>query len=169
MRNSAGWRPSSTTSCVRSIASAPKTGLTATSFTVVQFLDTNVLLYAISRDVAERERAARANDLMSGRDVALSAQILQEFYVQATRPSRPDALSHHQAARLVESFLRFRIQEVTTAIMLAALATRQRFQISYWDAAILEASRALGCDVVLSEDLSDGMDYDGVRVENPFS
>ena len=41
-------------------------------------------------------------------------------------------------------------------------------RISYWDAAILEAARALGCDVVLSEDLSDDEDYAGVRVENPF-
>ena len=52
--------------------------------------------------------------------------------------------------------------------MLAALATGQRFGISYWDAAILEASRALGRDIVLSEDLADGEDYAGVRVENPF-
>jgi predicted nucleic acid-binding protein len=53
--------------------------------------------------------------------------------------------------------------------MLAAMATRQRFGISYWDAAIVEAGRALGCDVVLSEDLSDSEDYAGVRVENPFA
>jgi predicted nucleic acid-binding protein len=53
--------------------------------------------------------------------------------------------------------------------MLAATATRQLYKISYWDAAILEAARALGCEVVLSEDLSDGRDYAGVRVENPFS
>ncbi len=53
--------------------------------------------------------------------------------------------------------------------MLSALSTRQRFDISYWDAAILEAARALGCEVVLSEDLNDGQDYAGVRVENPFS
>ena len=48
--------------------------------------------------------------------------------------------------------------------MLAAMSTRQRFEISYWDAAILEAARTLGCEVVLSEDLSDGQDYAGVRV-----
>ncbi len=52
--------------------------------------------------------------------------------------------------------------------MRAALATRERFGISYWDAAILEASRAVGCEVVLSEDLSHGENYAGVRVENPF-
>jgi predicted nucleic acid-binding protein len=48
------------------------------------------------------------------------------------------------------------------------METRARFGISYWDAAILEASRALGCSTVLSEDLADETDYDGVRVENPF-
>jgi predicted nucleic acid-binding protein len=42
------------------------------------------------------------------------------------------------------------------------------FQLSYWDAAIIEASRAMGCTQVLSEDLSDGQDYGGVRVTNPF-
>jgi hypothetical protein len=38
----------------------------------------------------------------------------------------------------------------------------------YWDAAIIEASRAAGCTHVLSEDLSDGQDYGGVQVTNPF-
>ena len=48
------------------------------------------------------------------------------------------------------------------------MATRERYQISYWDAAIIEAARMLGCDTVLSEDLSDGQDCGGVTVENPF-
>ncbi len=134
----------------------------------MRFVDTNVLLYAISRDPGERDKAQRANDILVARDVALSVQVLQELYVQATRDSRPDPLNHEQAVKLVESFLRFPVAAITTAVMLAALATRERFGISYWDAAILEAARTLGCDVVLSEDLSDGQDYAGVRVENPF-
>lgn len=134
----------------------------------MRFVDTNILLYAVSRDPEEQEKAGRANEILAGRDVALSVQVLQEFYVQATRDSRPDPLSHEQATRLIESFLRFPVQEVTTALMLAALTTRHRFRISYRDAAIVEAARALGCDVVLTEDLSDGEDYAGVRAENPF-
>lgn len=134
----------------------------------MRFVDTDVLLDAVSRDETEREKAARANELLAGRDVALSVQVLQEFSVQATRESRRDPLTHEQAAKLVDSFLRFPVQQITTAVLLAALATRQRFGISYWDAAILEAARALGCEVVLSEDLADGADYAGVRVENPF-
>jgi predicted nucleic acid-binding protein len=142
--------------------------LIATRFTIVRFADTNILLYAISRDPEEQEKARRANEILSSRDVALSAQVLQEFYVQATRKSRPDAITHEQAVGLIESFRRFDVQDITVAIMMAALDTRARFGISYWDAAIIEASRALRCDVVLSEDLGDGQDYGGVRVENPF-
>jgi predicted nucleic acid-binding protein len=134
----------------------------------VRFADTNVLLYAVSRDPQEQNKAERANDILAARDVALSVQVLQEFYVQATRDNRPDPLTHEQAVKLIESFLRFPVAEITTGVMLAAMATRERFRISYWDAAILETSRSLGCDVVLSEDLSDGEDYAGVRVENPF-
>lgn len=134
----------------------------------MRFLDTNVLLYAVSRDPGEREKAAVARDLLRRRDLALSVQVLQEFYVQATRESRPDPLRHDQAVRLVESFCRYPVQELTLPIVHAALVTRDRWRLSYWDAAILEAARASGCEVVLSEDLGDGQDYGGVRVENPF-
>ena len=81
---------------------------------------------------------------------------------------RPDAIGHQQAVRLVELFRRFPVQDLTSGMMIAALDARQRFQLSYWDAAIIEASRALGCTEVLSEDLGDGQDYAGVRVTNPF-
>lgn len=134
----------------------------------MRFVDTNVLLYAVSRDPEERGKAERANDVLRATDLALSVQVLQEFYVQATRASRADPLSHEQGTRLVESFLRFPVLELSTGVMRAALAAHQRFGISYWDAAILEAARALGCEVVLSEDLSATQSYDGVRVENPF-
>ncbi|HYP55223.1 MAG TPA: PIN domain-containing protein [Solirubrobacterales bacterium] len=134
----------------------------------MRFVDTNVLLYALSRDPEERHKAQRARGLLSERDLSLSVQVLQEFYVQATRATRPDPLTHEQAAKLVESFLRFTVADVTLPIMRAAMASRHRFGISYWDAAILEAARSLGCETVLSEDLSAGQDYGGVRVENPF-
>lgn len=135
----------------------------------MRFVDTNILLYAISRDPDEQTKAARANELLSARDIGLSAQVLQEFYVQATRETRADRLTHERAARLVESFLRFPVQETTVGTVLCAMSTGQRFGISYWDAAILEAARALSCEVVLSEDLNDGQDYGGVRIENPFN
>lgn len=134
----------------------------------MRFVDTNVLLYAISKASDEAAKAEIAIDLLKLDDLALSVQVLQEFYVQATRRGKSDALSHDQAASLIESFLRYRVQSNTVSIMRAALATRERFQISYWDASVIEAARTLGCDEVLSEDLNDGQSYEGVVVVNPF-
>ena len=135
----------------------------------MRFVDTNILLYAISQDPTEQTKAATARTLLDTGDIALSVQVLQEFYVQATRSTRSDPLTHEQASLLVDSFARFPVQDITLAIVRRALATRHRFGLSYWDAAIIEAARASGCKELLSEDLADGMDYDGVTVINPFT
>ena len=134
----------------------------------MRFVDTNVLLYAISRDPAERSKAVRANEILAAGDIGLSVQVLQEFDVQSTRVSRADAITHDQAAGLVEAWCRFPVQVTSVEVMRAAVGTGVRFGISYWDATILEAGRMLGCAVVLSEDLDDATDYDGIRVEDPF-
>jgi predicted nucleic acid-binding protein len=134
----------------------------------VRFVDTNVLLYAISREPGEQQKREIANDLLRARDLALSVQVLQEFYVQATRSSRADALPHEQASRLVEAFARFPVQPVTLPLVMAATEAHMRFQLSYWDAAIIEAARLLGCSEVLSEDLQHGRQFGDLRVANPF-
>jgi predicted nucleic acid-binding protein len=135
----------------------------------VRFVDTNVLLYAVSKAPGEAAKTTKALDLLNEPDLALSVQVLQEFYVQATRATRADRLSHQQASALVEAFTRFAVQDLTLGVVRAALVTRERFGLSYWDSAIIEAARALGCTEVLSEDLSADQDYDGVRVVNPFA
>ena len=134
----------------------------------MRFVDTNVLLYAVSTDPAEARKATVARGLLSQEDLAVSVQVLQEFYVQATRERPTGRLTHEQAALFVESLLRFPVQESTVALMRGALEAKRRHRLSYWDAAILEAARQLGCETLLSEDLTHGRDYDGVRVVNPF-
>ncbi len=134
----------------------------------MRFVDTNVLLYAASTAPEERSKARAALLALESDDLAVSVQVLQEFYVQATRGAKQDRLSHEQAALLIESFLRFPVQEMTVELLNAALTAKERFGISYWDAAIIEAARAIGCHTILSEDLNHGQDYQGVTVVNPF-
>lgn len=134
----------------------------------MRFVDTNVLLYAVSTDPGEAAKAERARTVLTASDLCLSVQVLGEFYVQATRSSRSHPMTHEQAVRLVESFTRFRVQPGTTAVVRDALALRGRFGLSYWDAMIIEAARALGCGEVLTEDLQHGQDLAGVRVVDPF-
>jgi len=134
----------------------------------VDFIDTSVLLYGALPPATEPAKREKARKILATREVAASVQVLEEFYTQATRPSRNDRLTHADALAVLERLIVLPVQTLTTELVLAAIVTCERFGISYWDGAIIEAARALGCAVVLSEDLNDGQDYGGVRVENPF-
>jgi predicted nucleic acid-binding protein len=134
----------------------------------VRFLDTNILLYSISRNPTEEAKRDIAIELLDGDDIALSVQVLQEFYVQATRVTRSDALPHEIAAGLIRTWLRFKVQETTLPVALGALDIKATHRLSYWDAAIVAAARALGCRELLSEDMSHGQEVEGVLIVNPF-
>ena len=86
-----------------------------------RFLDTNILLYATSGTPAEAAKRARAEALLAEKEWALSVQVLQEFYTQATRATRPGRLSSALAASFIDVWLRFRVQAITVAVLLGAL------------------------------------------------
>lgn len=132
------------------------------------FIDTNILVYAVCPGTHERAKAEKARDILRRDDLALSVQVLQEFYVQATRPTRTQPLSHADAAALITLWLRFHVVELSVRLMETALHLRDRYQTSYWDAAILAAADTADCTELLSEDLNPGQSYEAVRVINPF-
>ena len=132
------------------------------------FLDTNILLYSISRNPAESFKRDRALTLLDDDSGTLSIQVLQEFYVQATRASRADAVPHELAAGLIEAWSRFRIQDMTLAVLNMALRIRKTTGFSFWDSAIVAAALALGCERVYTEDLTHGQVVDGVAIIDPF-
>jgi predicted nucleic acid-binding protein len=134
----------------------------------MRFFDTNVLLYSVSTDPTEAGKRQRALALLDGEEGALSVQVLQEFYYQATRPSRPEPLPHDIAVDLVTGWTRFRVQEVNLSILTAALEITYRHRFSYWDSAIIAAARALGCGELYTEDMSHGQQVDSVTIINPF-
>ena len=133
-----------------------------------RFLDTNVLIYSFSPNPLERDKRDRAEALLREDDWALSVQVLQEFYVQITRPTRPGHLDHEAALRFVTAWQRFFVQDMTVAVLNNALIIKGEHHLSYWDSAIVAAARACGCDEVYSEDMSHGQRIAGVRIVNPF-
>ena len=135
----------------------------------MRFVDTNVLLYAVSILPEDGEKRSRARELLEEPDLAVSVQVLQEFYHQATRPYRRGAISGDDALRFVERISHLSVQAVTLDVFRSAVAVSRRFGLSYWDGAILAAARVAGCDAVYSEDMSSEQDYDGLRVVNPFA
>ena len=93
------------------------------------FLDTNVLLYSISQAPAEAGKRQRAVALLQMDDGALSVQVLQEFYVQSTRSTRPGRLTHQLAVELIEVWRRFPVQEITLPVFDSALRIKAMHQI----------------------------------------
>ena len=138
--------------------------------TAMRFVDTNVALYAVSARPIEAAKRQVSLDLLSESygSLALSVQVIGEFYYQATRPSRTDALSHEEAAEVVEDLERLHVEPLTIETVDRALAYRQRYRLNYWDCLILAAAKQSGCEAVFSEDMGAGQDYDGIRVINPF-
>jgi len=134
-----------------------------------EFVDTNVLVYAYDRSSpAKRYRAvALLERLMGERRLALSLQVLQEFYVVTTR-KLPTPLSPEVARQVLSDLGRSWRHEPTLRDVLEASLLAERYRISFWDALILRSAQALGAQVIWSEDLHPGA-YGEVRVENPFA
>jgi len=131
------------------------------------FIDTNVLLYAVSNSAKEIEKKWLARGLLEKANFGLSAQVLQEFYVNATG-KLARTLPEAEAMEFIRWLEQFPIVPTDLALFHQAVEIRNRYRISYWDAAILVAAKALGATTLYSEDLSHGQVYGGVRVVNPF-
>ena len=132
----------------------------------MRLVDTNVLIYAVSNREADTPKQAVAQAILREPDLAISVQVLQEFYYQATRPQGPAGLTHEQALAFLRPLATLPIQEITVALFHRATEIKAGFGISYWDSAILAAAHILGCEVVYSEDLRQQQDYAGLRVIN---
>lgn len=137
----------------------------------MRFVDSNIPIYAASHRPEERTKRMISRDLLAQEagNLAVSIQVLGEFYTQSTRPSRPGALTHQEAMAFVRELRRHHVEPLTELTFERAIEYRERFGLSYWDCLILAAARQSGCDAVYSEDMSAGQDYDGIGVINPFA
>ena len=101
------------------------------SYTIeMRFVDSNILIYAIASGSDERKKSEQALHVLQEADLAFSVQVLQEFYVQATRDSRRDKISHADAVAFIRALCEFPVQELTVNVLRSALATKHRYQIS---------------------------------------
>jgi predicted nucleic acid-binding protein len=131
------------------------------------FLDTNVLVYALSaapEDASKRERAAA---LIASADFGLSVQVLQELYVTITRKIRVP-LDPERAFEIVSEYRAFPLVAVDYPLLARAVEVCLRYKISYWDGAIVAAAERLDAAILYSEDLNPCQSFGSVRVVNPF-
>lgn len=134
------------------------------------FVDTNVLVYARDASHAEKQTRAAAwmQHLWATRSGRLSVQVLQEFYVTVTAKLSP-GMSQADARRDVRALFAWRPLTLGGPEMEGAWVVQDRYSLSWWDALIVTATQSAGCRFLLTEDLQDGQELDGVRVVNPFT
>jgi len=135
----------------------------------LQFVDTNVLIYAHDRSAGAKHARARAllQKLWESDNGCLSVQVLQEFYVNVTRKvARP--LASEIAAQIVADLSAWRVHCPGVQDVLDAIRLREHYRISFWDAMIVSSAAQLGCQVIWSEDLNPGQVYQAVTVRSPF-
>jgi predicted nucleic acid-binding protein len=137
---------------------------------VVDFLDTNVLVYMLDRrDPGKQAIAERlvTEAVASGRG-AISFQVVQETLQAITRKARQVA-SAADAADVLEAVLvpLWRVQP-STALYQKALQVQVRQGFSFYDSLIVAAALEAGCKRLLTEALQHGQKVGTLRIENPF-
>jgi predicted nucleic acid-binding protein len=132
------------------------------------FLDTNVLVYALDQEDQEKQRACRAilRQLQNANRAVISTQIMQEFFVVATRKFGVEPL---KAKNILQALANIETVSVSPALIYEAIDCSLLNQISFWDALVIVCAASAQCAVVLSEDLNDGQIIKGVKIQNPFS
>jgi predicted nucleic acid-binding protein len=134
------------------------------------FVDTNILVYA--HDLVSGTKNERARELIEklwnvGGGV-LSTQVLQELCINLRRKAAKP-LTIEETRSLIEDYTDWKIVVNTQDSVIEALTIEARYQISFWDALIIQAAERSGAAILYSEDLSDGQTYGSVRVVNPLN
>lgn len=131
------------------------------------FVDTNVLIYAVDQAEPAKHLAAREwrAELWKRRYGRISFQVLQEFYAKVTH-KWPKA--REQARSEVRDLLAWQPVPIDGGLLEHAWKVQDRFPMSFWDALIVAAAKAAGCQYLLTEDFQEGQDLEGIRILSPF-
>ena len=134
------------------------------------FVDTNILVYAEDRDAGRKHEQARdvLVALWNDRAGVVSVQVLQELFVTLTRKVKR-TLSPAKALDIVREYLTWQVVDNTGGLLLDAIALQQKTSISFWDALVVQAGVAAGCERLYSEDLNAGQRFGEMVIVNPFA
>lgn len=130
-------------------------------------LDTNILVYAVDASAENRLKQQIARDLIARSDFGTSAQVMQEFYVTVTRKLKTP-LPPEDALAFLEKLSAFTVVPTDYGLICEAVRSSVKYQVSYWDAAVIAATERLKAQTLFSEDLNHGQQYGSVTVVNPF-
>ncbi len=132
------------------------------------FVDTNILVYSMDTHDLQKMKKSRSilKKLKKEMHGVISTQVLQEFYVVATKKLKADPIT---VKDIIRSFEKFEIIIITPTIIQDAIDCSILNMISFWDALIVSAAESAKCAQLWTEDLNTGQIIRGVKVVNPLS
>ena len=133
----------------------------------VEFIDTNVLIYAFDSDAGVRH--SKSADLIERLTIdgngALSTQVLSEFYSFSTRKL---GMRSEEADEVIRDLASWKIHAPGHRDVVQAISMQLRYQVAWWDAMILNSALELDAIILWSEDFNNGQTFNGLTVRNPF-
>ena len=134
-----------------------------------EFVDTNILVYCY--DISSQEKRIKAKEvvlsLWENKSGCLSVQVMQEFLVAVTQKV-PQPLNYEKAAQIIKDLSLWHYHSPIAGDVLEALNIKERNNISFWDAMIINSAIVCKCDIIWSEDMNHDQVIEGVRIINPF-
>jgi predicted nucleic acid-binding protein len=130
-------------------------------------IDTNILVYSIDKDAGDRHDQSRILvDALVERDCVLALQALAEFFHAVTRK---DKMPNDDAAAMVRDWMElFPVAAADGRSLGEAMKLKNEHGFAFWDAMLVQATRAAGVTRLLTEDMQDGRNIGPLRLENPF-
>lgn len=135
-----------------------------------EFVDANVIVYAFDPSAGTKQAAAQRllERLWESGTGCVSVQVLQEFFVTVTRKVAK-RLSIDDATDRIREFVTWKVFAPTADDVLGAIGLHKQAQIGFWDAMVVWAAGESGCEILWTEDLTDGQLLRGVRIRDPFA
>jgi predicted nucleic acid-binding protein len=133
------------------------------------FVDTNILVYAHDLDAGKKHEVAKAKvtELWESQSGVISTQVLQELYVTLTRKI-PSPLNRAQVRRILNNYLAWDVAVNDGSVILQASEIEEAYSISFWDAMVVAAASMKNAAIILTEDLNEGQQLEGITIVNPF-
>ena len=135
----------------------------------MNFIDTNILVYAYDKDEELKNPIAKRIliDCWENKSGSISTQVLQEFHFTITaKLSKRIGIS--EARELIKDFLSWQTEQITPHDIIDATILQERYKYSFWDSLIIVTAQKSGAEILYSEDLQDGQKIGDLVIKNPF-
>jgi predicted nucleic acid-binding protein len=135
----------------------------------LQFVDTNILVYAYDTSTGEKRQKAKPliTDLWHDRNGCVSLQVLQELHVTLTHKI-PRPIDLDTSYQIIQDLTAWQVYMPDAQDVISAIRIQEKYMLSFWEAMIVRSAQQTGCKILWSEDLTHEAEYEGVKVLNPF-